>query len=47
MGRALRLLEAFADSPRPMSLSQLAASAQIDKSGAQRLANTLVALGYL
>jgi DNA-binding IclR family transcriptional regulator len=47
VGRALRLLEAFADSPRPMSLSQLAAAAQIDKSGAQRLANTLVALGYL
>jgi len=47
VARALRLLEAFAGSPRPLSLSQLAVAAKIDKSAAQRLANTLLQLGYL
>src|ERR1700722_2838155 len=45
--RAMRLLEAFAVSPRPQSLSQLAAAAMIDKSAVQRLSNTLLQLGYL
>jgi len=45
--RALRLLEAFATSPKPLSLSQLAAAAMIDKSASQRLSNTLLQLGYL
>jgi IclR family pca regulon transcriptional regulator len=43
----MRLLEAFAVSPRPQSLSQLAAAAMIDKSAVQRLSNTLLQLGYL
>lgn len=47
VSRALRLLEAFALSPKPLSLSQLAAAAAIDKSAAQRLSNTLLQLGYL
>ena len=45
--RALHLLESFALSPKPLSLSQLAAAAGIDKSASQRLSNTLLALGYL
>ena len=47
VARALRLLEAFAVSPKPLSLSQLAAAAAIDKSASQRLTNTLLQLGYL
>jgi IclR family pca regulon transcriptional regulator len=47
VARAMRLLEAFAVSPRPLSLSQLAAAAMIDKSASQRLCNTLLQLGYL
>src|SRR4051812_7598516 len=47
VGKAFRLLEAFADGSKAMSLSQLAKGADIDKSGAQRLAHTLEKLGYL
>jgi IclR family pca regulon transcriptional regulator len=47
VSRALRLLEAYATSPKPLSLSQLAAAAKIDKSASQRLSNTLLQLGYL
>lgn len=47
VSRAMRLLEAFAISPKPLSLSQLASAAGIDKSASQRLSNTLVQLGYL
>lgn len=47
VARAFRLLEAFADMPEPQTLSQLAASARIDKSAAQRMAHTLCSLGYL
>jgi IclR family pca regulon transcriptional regulator len=47
VSRALRLLEAFAQSPQPLSLSRLAAYAGIDKSASQRLCNTLVQMGYL
>ena len=47
VSRALRLLESFAVSPKPLSLSQLAAAAGIDKSASQRLSNTLLQLGYL
>jgi len=47
VSRALRLLEAFAVLPKPLSLSQLAAAAGIDKSASQRLSNTLLQLGYL
>jgi IclR family pca regulon transcriptional regulator len=47
VSRAFRVLEAFAASPKPQSLSQLANAAKIDKSAAQRLSNTLLQLGYL
>lgn len=47
VGKAFRLLEAFAGEGRSMSLSQLAGEVGIDKSGAQRLAHTLQKLGYL
>lgn len=47
VARAFRVLEAFADTPEPMTLSQLAAAAGIDKSAAQRLSHTLAQLGYL
>jgi IclR family transcriptional regulator, pca regulon regulatory protein len=47
VSRAFRLLEAFANSTRPMSLSQLASAAGVDKSAAQRLCHTLRSLGYL
>ena len=47
VARALRLLEAFAANPQPQSLSQLAKSAGIDKSAAQRLSQTLLTYGYL
>lgn len=45
--RAFKLMESFSNAPQAMSLSQLAAGAGIDKSGAQRLAHTLTQLGYL
>ena len=47
VGRALDVLEAFADSPRPRSLGELATAAGVNKSAAQRIAQTLVGRGYL
>lgn len=47
VGRAFRLLEAYADDPSPHSLAQLGAAADLDKSGAQRIVHTLLRLGYL
>jgi IclR family transcriptional regulator, pca regulon regulatory protein len=47
VARALRLLEAFATNAQPQTLSQLARSAGIDKSAAQRLSQTLLTYGYL
>ncbi len=47
VARAFRVLETFSASPNPASLRELAKAAGIDKSGAQRLAHTLVQLGYL
>jgi DNA-binding IclR family transcriptional regulator len=47
LARGFAVLEGFAQAPGPMSLSQIAAAAGIDKSAAQRLTHTLVALGYL
>lgn len=45
--KAFRVLRAF-DATRPsLSLTQLAAVAELDKSAAQRFAHTLTALGYL
>jgi IclR family pca regulon transcriptional regulator len=45
--KAFRILEVFGGSGRPMSLSEIAAAAGMDKSGAQRLCHTLRHLGYL
>jgi DNA-binding IclR family transcriptional regulator len=47
VARALRILEAFSAAPRALSLSQLAESAGVDKSAAQRLSHTLAQAGYL
>ena len=47
VGKAFRLLESFAGTAGPLTLTQLAAAVEIDKSGAQRLAHTLHQLGYV
>jgi IclR family pca regulon transcriptional regulator len=47
VARALDVLEAFAASPRPMSLGELAQAAGTNKSAAQRIAQTLLSRGYL
>lgn len=45
--KAFRVLRAF-DATRPsLSLTQIAAAAELDKSAAQRFTHTLIALGYL
>ncbi|GGB21287.1 IclR family transcriptional regulator [Allosediminivita pacifica] len=46
-GRAMRVLSAFHHAGGPLSLSEIAASAGIDRSAAQRLVHTLGKLGYL
>ncbi|MFN8450372.1 MAG: IclR family transcriptional regulator [Anaerolineae bacterium] len=45
--KALRILEAVADSSQPVSLSDVAAVVGTDKSTAYRMLNTLVDAGYL
>jgi IclR family transcriptional regulator, pca regulon regulatory protein len=45
--KAFRVLSAFAGQQRTMSLSQVAASTQMDVSSAQRFTHTLMRLGYL
>ncbi|WP_342643815.1 IclR family transcriptional regulator [Rhodoligotrophos ferricapiens] len=47
LARGFRVLEAFAEAPTPMSLSQIAKAAGLDKSAAQRLTYTLAKLGYV
>ncbi|KPQ06794.1 MAG: IclR family transcriptional regulator, pca regulon regulatory protein [Rhodobacteraceae bacterium HLUCCA12] len=47
LARGVRVLEAFSDNPRAMSLSEIAAASGMDKSAAQRLVHTLVKIGYL
>lgn len=47
VARALRVLEAFAQHPRPLSIAELSAAAGIDKSAGQRVVHTLQTLGYL
>ncbi|MDP2801482.1 MAG: IclR family transcriptional regulator [Phreatobacter sp.] len=47
VARALDVLEAFAQSPRPKSLGEIAAATGINKSAAQRIGQTLLARGYL
>lgn len=47
LARGFTVLEVFSQASGPMSLSQIASAAGMDKSAAQRLAHTLVKLGYL
>lgn len=47
VARALDVLEAFAQSPRPKSLGEIAAATGVNKSAAQRIGQTLLARGYL
>src|SRR5262245_23059841 len=47
VARALQVLEVFARYPHPLSLREIAQAAEIDKSAAQRIAQTLLSLGYL
>ena len=47
VSRALDVLEAFAASPGPKSLGQIAQAAGINKSAAQRISQTLLGRGYL
>lgn len=47
LDRGLLILEAVGKSPEPVTLSQLAAMLDIDRSSAFRLANTLKRRGYL
>ncbi|WP_343035875.1 IclR family transcriptional regulator [Sulfitobacter maritimus] len=46
-GRAMQVLSAFHKATGPLSLSSIAAEAQIDRSAAQRLVHTLTRLGYI
>lgn len=46
-GRAMQVLAAFHQASGPLSLSEIAARADIDRSAAQRLVHTLLTLGYL
>lgn len=46
-GRAMQVLGAFHQAVGPLSLSEIAARAGIDRSAAQRLVHTLLKLGYL
>jgi IclR family pca regulon transcriptional regulator len=45
--KAFRVLRAFDETQPTLSLTQIAAAAELDKSAAQRFTHTLVALGYL
>lgn len=45
--RAMKVLAAFHQTERPMTLSDIASTAGIDRSAAQRMVHTLRALGYL
>jgi len=46
-GRAMRVLGAFHHAGGPLSLSEIAARAELDRSAVQRLVHTLVRLGYM
>lgn len=47
LARGLQVLEAFEGVAQPLSLGGLAAATGLDKSATQRIAHTLLALGYL
>jgi DNA-binding IclR family transcriptional regulator len=46
-GRAMQVLSAFHQATGPLSLSEIARRAGIDRSAAQRLVHTLMTLGYV
>jgi len=45
--RALKILEIFGESPRPLNLTEVANRAKLTKTTTQRFINTLSSLGYL
>ncbi|SEU06577.1 IclR family transcriptional regulator [Paracoccus homiensis] len=45
--RAMQVLSAFHQAAGPLSLSEIAANAGLDRSASQRIVHTLVTLGYL
>lgn len=47
VARAFHVLEVIGNAGYPLSLAEIARLADIDKSAAQRIANTLLSLGYL
>lgn len=47
VAKAMAVLEALGGQPGPVSLNELAAHADMDRSTAQRMAHTLATLGYL
>lgn len=47
LGKGIAVLEAFSAHPGPMSLQEIADFAKLDKSTVQRMAYTLLHLGYL
>ncbi|WP_372835785.1 IclR family transcriptional regulator [Puniceibacterium confluentis] len=47
VGRAMQVLSAFHQASGPLSLSEIAARAEIDRSAAQRVIHTLATLGYI
>ncbi len=47
VARTLKVLEAFSQQPRPLSIAELSAAAGVDKSAGQRIVHTLQTLGYL
>jgi DNA-binding IclR family transcriptional regulator len=47
VARALDVLEAFAQNPKPKSLGEIAIAAGVNKSAAQRIGQTLLSRGYL
>jgi len=47
VARAFQVLEVFGKEARPLSLREIAQAAGIDKSAAQRIAQTLLSIGYL
>lgn len=47
VARAIDVLEAFAQSPKPKSLGEIATAAGVNKSAAQRIGLTLLSRGYL
>ena len=47
IARALQVLAAFHQADRPLSLSEIASRAGVDRSAAQRIVHTLRSLGYI